>query len=668
VGLLSPWFLAGLAALALPVYFHLLRKHKSTPVPFSSLMFFERRQQSSIQHRRLQYLLLFSLRTLLLLLLVLAFAGPYLTTTQAASSGGRKLILVAVDNSFSMRREGLMEDARRQARSIIGGLKPADRAQVISFNRQVSLLGDPTSDQAALRAAIESIRPGDSRSSLGDLVRALGSVARSAGGPVEVHVISDLQKTSMPSGFAELALPAGVTLTPHPVEAGKISNWAVESVVAPARVDDRGKAKVTATIAGFHTEAAEIRASLLINGKVVESKTAAVPAGGRAALNFGPVDVPHGANRCEVRIDGVDSFAADDRFLFAVERSDPARILLVHEGRDTRSPNYFRTALEAASEATFKLETRTPQEVSAVSPSSFGFVVLANVSSLPKDFEDALERYVREGGGLLVAVGPSAAAHGRVPVAGGAIQESRYASRQGERFLLVDWVDGAHPSIESANRWEGVKFYQVFRTEIEGARLLVRLSDQTPVFLEKPVGEGRVLVLASTLDNISNDFPLHTSFVPFVEKMARYLTGLDETPGSLTVDTFYPLRRVGGRGGVAEVFDPQGRRLLDLAQTTSAPGFVVAGEGFYEVRRSNGRRELIAANADRRESDFEMIAADTLKLWQSTGESSAQGGGAGQSETQRRPLWWPVLLMALLAALAESVVAARYLTVSKEGA
>ena len=34
----------------------------TTPLPFSSLMFFERGTQSSIAHRRLRYLLLFSLR------------------------------------------------------------------------------------------------------------------------------------------------------------------------------------------------------------------------------------------------------------------------------------------------------------------------------------------------------------------------------------------------------------------------------------------------------------------------------------------------------------------------------------------------------------------------------------------------------------------------------
>ena len=72
MGLFSPWFLAGIAGVALPIYLHLLRRHTTTPHPFSSLMFFERRTQSSIKHRRLRYLALLSLRALLLLLLALA--------------------------------------------------------------------------------------------------------------------------------------------------------------------------------------------------------------------------------------------------------------------------------------------------------------------------------------------------------------------------------------------------------------------------------------------------------------------------------------------------------------------------------------------------------------------------------------------------------------------
>ena len=77
MGFLTPWFLAGAVGICLPVWLHLLKKHKTTPLPFSSLMFFERRIQSSIKHRRLRYLVLFALRAALVLLLALAFAHPY---------------------------------------------------------------------------------------------------------------------------------------------------------------------------------------------------------------------------------------------------------------------------------------------------------------------------------------------------------------------------------------------------------------------------------------------------------------------------------------------------------------------------------------------------------------------------------------------------------------
>ena len=65
MGLLAPWFLAGLAGIALPLYLHLLKRQTRTPKPVSSLMLYESRTQSSTRHRRLRYFLLLSLRLLL---------------------------------------------------------------------------------------------------------------------------------------------------------------------------------------------------------------------------------------------------------------------------------------------------------------------------------------------------------------------------------------------------------------------------------------------------------------------------------------------------------------------------------------------------------------------------------------------------------------------------
>ena len=100
MGFLIPWFLLGLAAIGLPVYIHLLRRHMTTPLPFSSLMFFERGTQSSTRHRRLRYLLLFSLRA--------RCCCCWCWHLPILLSGGRrrgngKLLLMVVDDSFSMK-------------------------------------------------------------------------------------------------------------------------------------------------------------------------------------------------------------------------------------------------------------------------------------------------------------------------------------------------------------------------------------------------------------------------------------------------------------------------------------------------------------------------------------------------------------------------------------
>src|ERR1043166_2940616 len=122
MGFLSPWFLAGLATIELPLWIHLLRQYRSTPHPFSSLMFFERRVQSSVKHRRLRYLVLLSLRVLLLILMALAFANPFVSRT-SASLGGRRLQIIALDDSFSMRYADHFARAKQGALDVVGSLK-----------------------------------------------------------------------------------------------------------------------------------------------------------------------------------------------------------------------------------------------------------------------------------------------------------------------------------------------------------------------------------------------------------------------------------------------------------------------------------------------------------------------------------------------------------------
>src|SRR5260370_7713396 len=146
MGFFTPWLLAAGLAVGLPVWLHMLRKHKTTPLPFSSVMFFEKRTQSSIKHRRLRYLLLFAARALLVLLLVLAFAHPYMRQTVLASKRAGEVTVLAIDNSLSMRAGTRMSEAKSSAKSVIDGLRVGQRAQLLAFRSPLQVITEATDD------------------------------------------------------------------------------------------------------------------------------------------------------------------------------------------------------------------------------------------------------------------------------------------------------------------------------------------------------------------------------------------------------------------------------------------------------------------------------------------------------------------------------------------
>jgi hypothetical protein len=203
-------------------------------------------------------------------------------------------------------------------------------------------------------------------------------------------------------------------------------------------------------------------------------------------------------------------------------------------------------------------------------------------------------------------------------------------------------------------------------------RVAARLTDGTPLLLEKQFGEGRVLLLTSGLENLTNDLPLHPVFVAFVDRTAHYLSGVDRLSGSKRVDSFVQLRSTATPLGAAtnvEVIGPDGQRPLSLSEARMAQSIRLESAGFYQIRFADGRDAVIGVNPDRRESDLEPLAADVQQLW--SGRS-----GAAPSQTATAPpiaveyrsvsLWWYVMVLALFVALAETVFASGYMGAPRE--
>jgi hypothetical protein len=621
-----------------------------------------------VKHRRLRYLALFALRTALIALLALAFANPYVNRTIAPQRRAGEVTVLAVDNSLSMRAGDRLARAKQMAKSAISRLRPGQRGQVVAFGSRVQVMSELTDDRAQLTAAVNAIEPSDARTSFAELSRSMRSIARSLRLPLAVQLYSDMQQSGMPSNFNDLRLNEDIRLLPNPIEKDE-PNFAVENVIAPRRVYDSKKARVLATVAGFANRKATRTVSLLLNNRLIETKAVEVPEGGRATAEFLSLEAPFGQNRGEVRIDSADALPGDDHFYFSVERAQPRHALFVHEADNSRGLLYFRAALEASGQSAFEMNSVAPEQTANIAPGKYAFVVLSDIGSLPGGFENELRNYVRSGGSVLIALGHNSVARAHIPVSDGQIEESRYAGREGARFQTAAWLDPSHPSILKDARWGDVKFYQAIRVVPGQSRVVARLSDETPLLLDQQMGQGRILVFASTFDNVANDFPLHASFVPFVEQTARYLGGMESGPSSVTVGAFAELRGAKETGAAVDVVDPKGARVLSLEEGTRAENIQFTQAGFYEIHRPNGRDDLVAVNADRRESDLMPAAADALALWRNTAQGNASAA-AGTVEGGRRStsLWWYVMVVALALAIAESVLGNRHLSVDKEAA
>jgi hypothetical protein len=679
MGFLAPWFLGGLAALGVPIFLHLLRHHRATPRPVSSLMFFERGTQSSTRYRRLRHLVLFALRFALVLLVVLAFANPFVRHAAADANG--RLLLIVLDNSFSMRAGTRFADAKQQALAALAAKPHAQKAQIMTLGGQFGILTQAIADEAQLRAALESVQPGDGRANFGELGRAIRQLSETVHGPIDLHLFSDMQRTAMPANFADMVLPNNATLVLQPVANGAAPpNWTVESVDAPAVLSDPKdpkRSRVKAVVAGFGTPATSKTVSLVVNGKVIAARKVDVPASGRATVEFAPLDVGYGFNRCEVRIEGGDAFPADDASVFAVRRSDPERVLFVHAAGETRSALYFGSALEAAALGSFVAQSVAAEQATDLDPSKYAFVVLSDAGVLPSIFEHALAQYVAKGGGVLISLGTAAAHNARIPLWGSDLKDVHEYARTGNP-ATVGQVDFSYSALAQEQPghdnggWADVKIFYAAALDVGQARVAARLGDGTPLLLDKQLGEGHVVLLASGLENLTNDLPLHPVFVAFVDRTARYLSGSERLSGSSLVDSFVQLRSGTEPVGAAtsiEVIDPEGRRPLSLSEARTMQSFRLERTGFYQIRFANGHDAVIGVNPDRRESDLEPLAEDVQQLWSGSSRSGAsQTAVAAPIESTYRPvsLWWYVMLLALLIALVEMVFASGYMGTPRE--
>ena len=666
---LSPLFLVGLAAIAVPVLVHLIQRERKRVVEFPSLMFVRRIPYQSVRRRRIRHWFLLFMRAAAIALIVAAFARPFLPqgAAAAAAASGDPEVVILVDQSASMGYGDHWQQARSRAVEAIRSLGSNDKATLVLFGRNAEEHVRATADRGRLEAALDAARVTSGGTRYGPALKLAESIlTRSTLPRREAILISDFQRAGW-SGAEDVRLGEGMTLKPVPIATARAANLSVPSVTfARAPFSGQERITVTAGVANSSSEPANaVPVSLEVEGRELERKPLTIGASASASVAFAPFTLAEPAVRGVVRA-GTDPLAADNAFHFVLMPSPAVSLLIIDSGVRSTASFYLSRALAIGSAPAFQVEVAPASRVSPATLDARAVVILNDAMVPPGIAGGVLRRFVERGGGLLVVFGEKSA----WPAGEGDLLPGKLGAtvdRTSGRGGSLGYVDYSHPVFEifKAPRSGDFTAAPILRYRAleagPGDRVLARFDDGAVAAAERRVGTGRVIAWSTTLDNSWNSFALKPVYLPFVHQLVRYLARYEQPLSWRTVGQVVDLSALLKSRADRVVVTPSDERVRVPA---SESGLLELNEqGVYEIRTGAGgstRPDRIAVNLDPAESDLtpmdpqELVAAVTGRAAPTSTQPTLEI--TAEDAERRQALWWYLLVAGLLLLAAEMAV------------
>jgi hypothetical protein len=611
MGWLMPLYLAGLAALSLPLLFHLVRRTPRGRQEFSSLMFLSPTPPQLTRRSRLDQLLLLSLRLLALGLLALAFTRPFLRETAAFSPldlPGRRVALL-IDTSASMRRGDLWPQALRLAEKQLDDLNPQDDVALYGFNDRLERLVDFESEGASTIAAkaglvrqrLKEFEPGWGATDLGTALVVVAGEMDSASDVTQavreplLVVISDFQKGARIEALQGYEWPKQVSVVMRPVTAAKHTNAFAH--VLPDD-EDRGDADVRVRVANASDSSAEqfyITWSADPARAMRPAEVAVyVPAGQSRVVRLPRTVDSLDADRILLR---GDDHPFDNTYFVVPPRKQKATVL--YAGTDAADDVHGMQYYLRLAVANDPLRQIDVQMVDAAKPAAVFTETAPRLAVLTQptsaELQHALRSFV-EAGGTLLCVPASHEAALTLPTFFDDVEEKPAAPRSGGDYLLLGDIDSTHPLFApfSGPRYGDftkIHFWKHQALALKApavTRIVARYDNADPALLERSLGKGRVLALTSGWNPDDSQFALSSKFVPFVASLLDLACGEAHVAASATVHENIVL--TAGMDDGAIIVRPPGGKPVSLAAGVTAfagtdqPGIYSARAGATEVR------------------------------------------------------------------------------------
>ncbi len=680
MGFLVPAFLGALLTLALPLWLHLRRRNRRTPVRFPSLQFLQALPIQVTRRRRVSDLPLLLLRALAVAAVVLAFARPVRRPrADAGGDGAPRDVVLLVDRSLSMGTPGTWARTLDSARAVLDALGPADRVAVVAFDDAAEVVAPLAPDVAAARAALAALAPRPRGSAVAGAVRAASALLDARTGAARTLVlVSDLQGSAL-RGLGAVTLPAGTAwraIGTGPAE--HRNRWVGSLRTRRSRPDGRSLLAVQAQLRTSASPARAVAretvvATLLVNGRAAATTTVTVTGSAEAPVAFAPVAVPEEAVLVQVAL-APDDLPGDDTVRAVVPREVPIPVTLLTTAPSEETAYLLQAlALVDAPRLTVERRTQLPPpprragDAAAVAPP-----VLLAWDLLPP--AATLDAWRAQGAGVVLLAGARVAARrgsgtpwpatlqgmaDRTASGGG-----RLTSWRVEHPLLAPFRE-VPQALGEPRAWRYPRLEPA-----AGAEVLARFDDGLPAIVQGgsagPAGASPSIVVALPLAAATGEWPLHPAFVPLVQQLVHQAAAVTSGGEALVSGSRW---RVPATVQDPVLREPGGRLQRPAAGGDAEAVVSLADAGSYQLfagRAAGVPAQLLAVNVPEAESQLEALPAtlvrpDSVAAAAPTATPAAAPSDAeALAQVERRQSGWRwLLLLAAALLLVETLLATR---------
>ena len=726
---LAPLFLLGLAGLAAPVAIHMLQSQRSRHVDFPTIRFLADCQKRASRRSHLKNILLLMMRMLLLALIVVGMAKPWRANEQTIGRPPEAVsIVILLDQSYSMGYVGdelsRFERAKKAAATLIDSLSPGDEAGVILMGESPMVLLEMTTDlaqarQAVIRAPL-SIGGSDVEAAMRSAFGMAGEGGRGAASASafasssatiendakqasrvdspgslrrwEIHVLTDMQQHAwtpvVDSDLLRTVDTEALVFLTSFAEPGASNQYVADIVASGAGQTLNIAAEIRASGAG----SPENVATLSLDRQEVATTPVSVRPGrpDKAILNGDLGDAASQFVGVSIRGDGLP---IDDRRYVLVETTSRSKMLLV-DGDPSAAPSlsesyYLAAALNPAMfapSAKFGVDVVVinADELQSATLDDYQCVILCNLPRLDGSDQVRLEQFIAGGGGVLVFLGDQVAAaeyNAWTFLPASVVGPIGDATKQ--RAFALGVTDRAHPVAELTAELRAARFFMAIDVNDEampeGSRVVARFENDRPAVLERRIEDGRVLMVTTAADLAWSNLPLRRGFVPWVHRLASYLT-----QEGVTGESFIRGQTVEFRGPASvasrpiAVTTPAGQTVSLAPVIRGDEAVAMFGDtllpGFYRVDADEAMRHShgFVVNLDVAESELAtvdpaaIVAAAKPGLVRATAAAGSDLVGE-ITQTRRGDDLWPIVFLLAVVVFVFETLFGNYIARARRG-